>query len=180
MSEVGGDELAQAFARRVGAAWTMQRGSVLRHAESARRVGTREVLDPEHLSDPCLSTGHELRSRLATVGRPIRYISWGRQLSKDFASKLQQTVAGMRSSADAVFNDPGAPVPVKHVKRGAAAASQGLGRARRAATQEEAWSECRSAIEEIVDVLIVQSRLIEALTEKVEALERSDRGRDRS
>lgn len=100
--------------------------------------------------------------------------------SKHLSDRLKGTVASVRDSAEAVMNDPRAAKPVKHAKRGASAAAKRLDSTRRKVTQEEAWSECTDAIEEIVDVLIVQSRLIEALSEKVEALEEQARGLDRA
>ena len=54
---------------------------------------------------------------------------------------------------------------------GAQAASHHLDTTRRRITQEEAWAEATTAIEELVQVCLAQQQLIEGLVARVHALE---------
>lgn len=94
----------------------------------------------------------------------------GRQLSKT-AKELSKPVKSLA-------RDPRAATSIAMAKKGAETAAKTLDTTRKKVTQEEAWTECSSAIEEIVDVLVVQHRLIEALTDKVEQLESEVHGRN--
>ncbi|MRK01378.1 hypothetical protein GEV27_07555 [Aeromicrobium sp. S22] len=67
--------------------------------------------------------------------------------------------------------EPTAKRVLDSARSGAGAASRTLDSTRKKVTQEEAFADVLNLLEEVVDVLIVQSKVIDGLTDRVVALE---------
>lgn len=79
-------------------------------------------------------------------------------------------VAAARGKAEELSADPRAQQAIAKAREGASVAGRHLDKTRRKVTQEEAWAEVTETLQDVVDVLIVQQRLIEGLSAELSRL----------
>ena len=92
-------------------------------------------------------------------------------MAQDSGSTWRDMVSTARQVAKDISDDPRAKQALAKASTGAAVASKHLDTTRRKVTQEEAWAEVTVAVEELVQVVLVQQELLEDLLERVRALE---------
>ncbi len=93
-------------------------------------------------------------------------------MSQQMGGSWRDLVAGARQRAKQVSDDPRTKQALAKAAAGAGTASKHLDATRRKLTQEEAWAETTMAIEELVQVVVVQQELLEDLLERVSSVER--------
>lgn len=84
-------------------------------------------------------------------------------MSGDVGRGWRSFVSEAKEFAREVADDPRAQRAKAKAAEGASVATDHLDVARRKVTQEQAWDEVTVAIEELVDVVMVQQKLIEDL-----------------
>lgn len=87
-------------------------------------------------------------------------------------------LSSAKEKTEELTSDPRARTAVDKAKSGAARAASTLDGTRRKITQEEAWAETSEILSELVDVVLVQQRVLEALSDQVAQLSEAHSGRD--
>ncbi len=92
-------------------------------------------------------------------------------MNEEPGGSWREMVASARQMAKEVTDDPRTRQVAAKAATGAETAAKHVGAARRKVTQEEAWAEATTAIEELVEVVVVQQELLEDLLQRVFSLE---------